>query len=99
MGIPPDKTNRYFNCKEISQQDLINRTFYLIDYLTGIKTKHGDERYLVKIKYRLEDPENEARKFFTNSKEIKYVLDKIKEMEKFPRRATLYSSGNRRYLE
>lgn len=41
----------------------------------------------------------DARKFFTNSREIKYVLAKIREMDKFPRRVTMRASGTRYYLE
>lgn len=44
-------------------------------------------------------PDRDARKFFTNSREIKYVLAKIREMDKFPRRVTMRASGTRYYLE
>lgn len=51
------------------------------------------------IKENLEDKDSDAKKFFTNSQEIKYVLGKIKEMDKFPRKVTMRASGNRYYLE
>lgn len=54
---------------------------------------------LVKIKMNRDDHDRDARKFFTNSREIKYVLAKIREMDKFPRRVTMRASGTRYYLE
>ena len=37
--------------------------------------------------------------FFTGSSDILYVLKKIKEMNKFPRKVTLRGNGNRYYFE
>lgn len=99
LSIKPDKSSRQFNCPEITQQKLINLQFFVVDYLDEIKTKYGNDRFLVKIKFNLEDSESEARKFFTNSKEIKYVLSKVKELNAFPRKVTMKASGNRYYLE
>lgn len=99
LNIEPDKSSRQFNCPEITQQKLINLQFFVVDYLDEIKTKYGNNRFLVKIKFNLEDSESEARKFFTNSKEIKYVLSKVKELNAFPRKVTMKASGNRYYLE
>ena len=89
LNIPRDKNTRHFNCPEITQQKLTNLTFWVIDYMDGVSTKFGKDRALVMIK----------KKFFTNSQEIKYVLGKIKEMDKFPRKVTMRASGNRYYLE
>ena len=33
LNIPEDKSNKHFNCPEITQQKLINLTFWIIDYL------------------------------------------------------------------
>lgn len=99
LNIEPDKSSRQINCPEITQQKLINLQFFVIDYLDEIKTKYGNDRFLVKIKFNLEDSESEARKFFTNSKEIKYVLSKVKELNAFPRKVTMKANGNRYYLE
>lgn len=99
LNIPEDKSSKHFNCPETTQQKLINLSFWIIDYLDDVKTKFGANRYLVKIKFNLDDKDSDARKFFTNSQEIKYVLGKIKEMGKFPRRATMRASGTRYYLE
>lgn len=99
LGIPPDENLRRFNCPEITQQKLINRTFWVIDFFDNVKTKFGENRFLVKIKFELDNDDADARKFFTNSYEIKYVLQKIKEMGKFPRKVTMQASGTRYYFE
>ena len=54
---------------------------------------------MVKIKFNREDPDKDARKFFTNSQEIKYILGKIKERNAFPRKVTMRASGTRYYFE
>lgn len=101
LNIPQDEANKHFNCKETTQQQLTNLTFWLVDFIDGVKTKFGTERYLVKIKHPEPVPPNHDReeKFFTNSSEIKYILDEIKKRNKFPRKATMRASGTRYYLE
>ena len=99
LKIPADKANRHFNCQETTQQKLTNLTFWVFDYIEGVKTKFGSDRVLVKIKMKCDDPDSQAKKFFTNSKELRYVLEKINEMNKFPRKVTLRASGTRYYFE
>lgn len=99
LHIPQDETNKHFNCKETTQQQLINLSFWVLDYIENVKTKFGNERFLVKIKFNREDPESEAKKFFTNSAEIKYVLKEIRKRNKFPRKVTMRASGTRYYFE
>jgi hypothetical protein len=99
LKIEPDKNSRHFNCSEITQQKLINLSFWVIDYLQNVKTKYGENRFLVKIKFNKDDNDSEARKFFTNSQEIKYVLGKIRELNAFPRKVTMRASGTRYYIE
>lgn len=81
LQIEPDANNKHFNCSEI--------THWVIDFLDDVKTKFGTGRFLVKIKFNKEDPDKDARKFFTNSQEIKYILGKIKERNAFPRKVTM----------
>jgi hypothetical protein len=99
LNIEPDETNKHFNCAEITQQKLTNLSFWVCDFIEGIKTKFGSERFLVKVKYNRDDPENEARKFFTNSSEIKYIVKEIKKRNAFPRKVTMRASGTRYYFE
>lgn len=98
LHIPQDEHNKHFNCRETTQQQLINRQFWVLDYIENVKTKFGAERFLVKIKFSLEDKEEDARKFFTNSQEIKYVLKEIRKRNKFPRKVTMKASGTRYYF-
>lgn len=79
LKIPADETNKHFNCPETTQQKLINLSFWVCDYIEGVKTKFGSDRTLVKIKMNRDDHDRDARKFFTNSREIKYVLGQIRE--------------------
>ena len=96
LNIPQDEANKHFNCRETTQQKLINLTFWVVDFIDGVKTKFGNERFLVKIKRNRDDKDSEAEKFFTNSTEIKYVL---KEINAFPRKVTMRASGTRYYFE
>ena len=99
LKIEPDASSKHFNCPETTQQKLINISFWVEDYLDEVKTKFGNNRYLVKIKFNKEDAESEGRKFFTNSQEMKYVLGKIRENDAFPRKVTMKVSGTRYYFE
>ena len=99
LDIAPDETNKHFNCPETTQQQLINRSFWLIDYIKGQKTKFGADRYIVLVKFNNDDKMTDARKFFTNSRDIKYVLDQIKQRNAVPRHVTMRASGTRYYFE
>lgn len=99
LNIPQDETNKHFNCKETTQQQLVNLTFWVMDYIEHVKTKFGDGRFLVKIKEDKDAPESSAQKFFTNSAEIKYILREVRKRKAFPRKVTLKASGTRYYLE
>jgi hypothetical protein len=100
LQIEPDKNNKHFNCSETQQQKLINASFWVIDYIEDVKTKFGNNRFLVKIKFNRDDRDSEAKKFFTNSSEIKYTLTKIRELNAFPRKVTMRAvSGTRYYFE
>lgn len=99
LKIPADATSKHFNCPETTQQKLTNLTFWVVDFIEGVRTKFGENRVLVKIKINREDRDSESKKFFTNSTEIKYVLQKIREMDKLPRKVTMRASGTRYYFE
>lgn len=99
LNIPQDEANKHSNCRETTQQKLINLTFWVVDFIDGVKTKFGNERFLVKIKRDRDDKDSEAEKFFTNSSEIKYVLKEIKKRNAFPRKVTMRASGTRYYFE
>jgi hypothetical protein len=99
LRIPGDENNKHFNCPETTQQKLINLSFWVVDYLENVKTKFGEDRFLVKIKTNRDDPDSNAQKFFTNSQEIKYILKRIRELNAFPRKVTMRASGTRYFFE
>lgn len=99
LAIKPNEHNKHFNGHEVTQQSLINTTFWIVDYIKDVKTKYGEGRYLIKGKYELDDIESQSFKFFTNSQDIKYILDRIDELDAFPRKVTMRVKGNYYYLE
>ncbi len=102
LQIPQDEANKHFNCRETTQQKLINLLFWVVDYIENVKTKFGNERFLAKIRFEEPTPPSgheREEKFFTNSTEIKYVLGEIRKRKAFPRRVTMKASGTRYYFE
>lgn len=104
LKIPRDENCRSFNCDETTQSKLVNTTFWVVDFIEGVQTKFSKQKgtsgqTLVKIKPEKDSPESSAKKFFTGSADILYILKKIREMKKFPRRVTLRGNGNRYYFE
>ena len=104
LRIPRDESSRSFNCDETTQSKLVNTTFWVVDFIEEVPTRFSNSKgtkgqTLVKIKMSKDDLESNAKKFFTGSSDILYVLKKIKELKAFPRRVTLRSNGNRYYFE
>lgn len=96
LGITKNERDKKFTCKEEQQSNLVNKTFWVLDYFAGVNTKYG-ERYIFKIKFDLEDEEGAARKVWTGSSDIQFILDKIGELGKFPRKVTLRKDGRNHY--
>lgn len=104
LRIPRDESSRSSNCDETTQSKLVNTTFWVVDFIEEVPTRFSKSKgtkgqTLVKIKMSKDDLESNAKKFFTGSSDILYVLKKIKELKAFPRRVTLRSNGNRYYFE
>ncbi|WP_373260930.1 hypothetical protein [Phocaeicola vulgatus] len=104
LNIPRDENSRSFNCDETTQSKLVNTTFWVVDFIEEVPTRFSKAKgvkgqTLVKIKPLKDSLESEAKKFFTGSSDILYVLKKIKEVNKFPRKVTLRGNGNRYYFE
>lgn len=95
----PDGQKKSFHCDKMTQQQLVNREFWILDYDKDVKTKFGNDKYIVFIKFDLNDDDTKARKFFTGSSEIKSVLDMIRERNAFPRRVTLRMESNNYWIE
>jgi hypothetical protein len=104
LQIPRDENSKYFNCTEAKQSALVNLTFWVCDFIEDVPTRFSKAeestgKTLFKIKMNRDDPESAAKKVFTGSPDILYILRKIKELNAFPRRVTLKCQGNRYYFE
>lgn len=104
LKIARDENNRSFNCDETTQSKIVNTTFWVTDFIEEVPTRFSKAKgvkgqTLVRIKPQKDSPDTEAKKFFTGSADILYVLKKIKELGAFPRRVTLRGNGNRYWFE
>ena len=77
MGIVV-KGGNMFDVEKVSINDILNCEIEVLDFHSGVKTKNGDDRYVVKIKH-----EDKECKFFTNCSRIKDALLLISK-EDFP---------------
>lgn len=80
LGIKLDNERKIYNCEQVSITDILNTEIEVIDYLSDVKTKHGEGRHLVHFKHTDTGVEG---KFFTNAVSLKGVLDKVQQ-EDFP---------------
>jgi len=67
----------------ISIEETTNCEIEILDFESGVKTRHGDGRCIVKIKM-----EGIERKFFTNAAPIKEALSQVQKQD-FPFLATI----------
>lgn len=75
LGIKAIDDRKIFNCQQVSITDILNSEIEVIDFLTAVHTQHGEGRYLVH--FRMVEGGEEG-KFFTNSQNLKSILDQIK---------------------
>ena len=77
FGLVYESTDgkKHYNCDTISLSELINVEVVVRDFETDVKTREGEGRYLVLI-----EKEGRERKFFTNSEEMKQMLDKVRKL-------------------
>ena len=76
---------KQFDVVNYSLGDLQNRKIIVEDFEKGITTKEGDGRYVVKFRFaENEGGDMSEGKYFTNSEEMKQMLDKIEEIKGFP---------------
>ena len=78
FGINTLDNKNIFAVPAISIEELTNCEIEILDFESGVKTRHGDGRYIVKVKH-----ESIERKFFTNATPIKEALDRINKKD-FP---------------
>lgn len=89
MGVTytPEDGKKRFPGNTVRLSSITNVPIVVLDYEKDMKTENGDDRYLVSVK------EGEVfKKFFTASKEMKQILDKISDIEDgFPFETTIRS--------
>lgn len=76
VAYKPEDGKKRFPGAVVSIRELVNLPIVVKDYETGIKTEQGEDRCIVSI-----EQNGEAKKFFTNSEEMKNILAQIREMQ------------------
>ena len=73
VAYKPEDGKKRFAGTVVSIRELVNIPIVVKDFETGIKTEQGEDRCIVSIEVN-----GEARKFFTNSEEMKNILAQIR---------------------
>jgi hypothetical protein len=76
-------SGKMFDCEQVAISSIVNIEVAVLDYAPGVKTKHGEDRYVVHFKNG-----DKEGKFFTTAKNITDALDQI---EEFPFETTIRS--------
>ena len=74
-----------FECVTARLNDLQNMTIVVKDFETGITTREGGDRYVVLFEWE----DGREGKFFTNSEEMKQILDKVRKADALPFRTRI----------
>ena len=97
VAYTPADGKKRFKGATISVRELVNRPIIVHDFEMGITTGQGDDRFIVQIEVNRrvvngEVVQGEMRKFFTNSEEMKNILQQIRELpDGFPFETTIMS--------
>ena len=98
VAYKPKDGKKRFPGTVVSIRELVNLPIIVKDFETGIKTEQGEDRCIVSIELN-----GEARKFFTNSEEMKNILAQIREVpDGFPFETTIktetFGKGRTKYV-
>lgn len=98
VAYKPEDGKKRFPGAVVSIRELVNLPIIVKDFETGIKTEQGEDRCIVSIEVN-----GEAKKFFTNSEEMKNILAQISEMpDGFPFETTIktetFGKGRTKYV-
>lgn len=98
IAYKPDDGKKRFPGAVVSIRELVNLPIVVKDYETGIHTEQGEDRCIVSI-----EQSGEAKKFFTNSEEMKNILAQISELpDGFPFETTIraetFGKGRTKYV-
>lgn len=57
LGVTVDAGNNIFQVQQVSITDILNSEIEVLDFESGVRTQHGENRYVVKIKSDGKDKE------------------------------------------
>lgn len=98
VSYKPEDEKKRFPGTVVSIRELVNLPIVVKDFEMGIKTEQGEDRCIVAI-----EQNGEAKKFFTNSEEMKNILQQIREIpDGFPFETTIktesFGKGRTKYV-
>lgn len=98
VAYKPEDGKKRFAGAVVSIRELVNLPIIVKDFETGVKTSQGEDRCVVAIEVN-----GEQKKFFTNSEEMKNILQQVSEMpDGFPFETTIksetFGKGRTKYV-
>ncbi len=98
VAYRPEDGKKRFAGAVVSIRELVNLPIVVRDFEVGVKTSQGEDRCVVSI-----EQNGEAKKFFTNSEEMKNILQQVSEMpDGFPFETTIkaetFGKGRTKYI-
>lgn len=98
VAYRPEDGKKRFAGAVVSIRELVNLPIVVKDFEVGVKTSQGEDRCVVSIEHN-----GEPKKFFTNSEEMKNILQQVSEMpDGFPFETTIkaetFGKGRTKYI-
>ena len=98
VAYKPEDGKKRFAGAVVSIRELVNLPIVVKDFETGVKTSQGEDRCVVAIEVN-----GEQKKFYTNSEEMKNILQQVSEMpDGFPFETTIktetFGKGRTKYV-
>ena len=98
VAYKPEDGKKRFAGEVVNIRELVNLAIVVKDFETGIKTSQGEDRCIVAI-----EVDGKLKKFFTNSEEMKNILQQVSEMpDGFPFETTIksetFGKGRTKYV-
>lgn len=98
VAYKPEDGKKRFAGAVVSIRELVNLPIIVNDFELGVKTSQGEDRCVVSI-----EQNGERKKFFTNSEEMKNILQQVSEMpDGFPFETTIkteaFGKGRTKYI-
>lgn len=95
LNLRPKNRKGWFKCKMVEQNQLENKTFYVLDFDYVKKTKYGQNKVVVKVGRTPNDLEEKCGKFISGSGDVKDILEQLRELKALPRKVTLRKCKDR----